>query len=237
MRHLFIALAVFTAHQILAFASDDNTSLRRITVKGNATSKFAPDQADVSIGVETFGKRISEIKRDNDQRVKAIYTALLELGIPTKDIRTKDVSVNPVYDWESGQRKFIRYEMRNIVRVHITDLSKLQQVIDKGLQEGSNVLNSVEFGLSRHRQVHDSLQVVAANDALVRATSIAKALNASVGKARTVDVDLESRPTYSRNAEYDIAYSKAARSEATSTPVSPDEIELGSSVLVTFELE
>jgi uncharacterized protein YggE len=239
LRILTCIVAMFALHQAVS-AQSENTSTRVIKILGEASATFFPDQADVSIGVETSGKNVADIKRDNDQRVKAVVASLSALGIPQKDIQTQDVSVSPVYDWSDSRRKFLRYEMRNSVRIRITDLSKLQSVIDNGLQEGSNILNSVAFSISRRDQIKDSLQVVAARNAKIQAAAVASAVNAQVGKVISIDLILP-RGGRLDDQDYDAAQrmtmARANNTESTSTPVFPEEVKLSSVVLVTFELE
>jgi uncharacterized protein YggE len=130
--------------------------------------------------------------------------------------------------------------MRNSVRIRITDLSKLQSVIDNGLQEGSNILNSVAFSISRRDQIKDSLQVVAARNAKIQAAAVASAVNAQVGKVISIDLILP-RGGRLDDQDYDAAQrmtmARADNTESTSTPVFPEEVKLSSVVLVTFELE
>ena len=233
-------IVVMLALYHVASAQPETNNARLIKIIGKASAKFFPDQADVSIGVETSGKNIADIKRENDQRVTSVVSSLRALGIPQKDIQTQEVSVSPVYDWNDGRRKFLRYEMRNSVRIRITELSKLQSVIDKGLQEGSNMLNSVVFSVSRRDQITDSLQVVAARDANTQATAVAAALNTKVGRPHSIDLVLPrgTASEYQRDfATPRMTMAMANNVESTSTPVFPEEVELSSAVLVTFELE
>jgi uncharacterized protein YggE len=111
--------------------------------------------------------------------------------------------------------------MRNSVRIRITDLSKLQSVIDNGLQEGSNILNSVAFSISRRDQIKDSLQVVAARNAKIQAAAVASAVNAQVGKAISIDLILPRGGRLDDQEDYDAAQrmtmARANNTESTST--------------------
>lgn len=230
-----IAVLIITIVTNNLLVSQEQKESRHISMDGEASMMVAPDMASISIGVETEGTNIADIKRDNDQRVSSIYETVKELGIAGKDIQTSELSIQPIYDYTSKRRKFLRYEMRNLVTITVRKLDIIEKVINASVREGSNVLEGVQFIVSNRDVLVDSLQVEAAKNARKRASAIASAVGAKLGKALKIAASRDHTPetVYGRRA---FAMMDNGGAEA-STPVSGGEMKLRSSVSITFELE
>lgn len=231
-----LAVSIITLIIVLPARAQDQKTQRQITMDGEASMMVAPDMASISIGVETEGTNIADIKRDNDQRVSSIYEAVKGLGIAGKDIQTSELSIQPIYDYTSKRRKFLRYEMRNLVVITVRKLENIEKVINASVREGSNVLEGVHFIVSNRDALVDSLQIEAARNARKRASDIASAVGAKLGRALTIaaaraDVP---EPMYKQRA---FAMMADGVGNEASTPVSGGEMKLRSSVSIMFELE
>ena len=205
---------------------------RRITVTGVAEMTMSPDRATVTIGVETWGKNIMSIKADNGKRVKAILDAVKGLGIPARDIMTRDLSIQPEYSWKDDRREFIRYRMRNVVVITVNDLAKVEDVVNAGVNESSNILEGVDFSTKDAARLQDSLQIQAARNARSKAVALAEAVGAKVGDAITITESqtYEPRPMYAGRA-------MAAFEDKASTPVESGQLTLKSTINIVFELK
>lgn len=236
IRHIIAALALAllaSPFSTVAQTTPAQPERRTISVEGKAEMTLAPDQASITIGVETDGKSIVSIKRDNDSRVRAIMEAVKGLGIPAKDIMTSDLSIQPNYEWDNNKRRFLGYRMRNVVSVTVNDLSKIERVIDASVGEGSNVLENVSFGTKNKVRLQDSLQIVAARNARAKATVLAEAVGATVGSA----ISISEHQEYSPQPVYLQRAMVADAIGASSTPVSAGEIIIRSSISAVFELK
>jgi len=231
-----LALSIITLIIILPARAQDQKTQRQISMDGEASMMVAPDMASISIGVETEGTNIADIKRDNDLRVSSIYEALKGLGIAGKDIQTSELSMQLIYDYSSKRRKFLRYEMRNLVVITVRKLDNIDKVINASVREGSNILEGVHFIVSNRDALADSLQIEAAKSARKRASDIASAIGARLGKALTITATRTdaTEPMYKQRA---FAMMADGVGNGASTPVSGGEMKLRSSVSITFELE
>lgn len=224
-----LALALVTATSV---AQVDTR--RMITVEGEAEVYLTPDRASVTIGVETDGKDVVTIKKDNDRRVRGIFDALAKLGIDRKDIMTSDLSIQPIYNWkQDGRRELVKYQMRNVVTVTVRDLAKLEDVINAGVAEGSNVLDNVSFSVSNAKAVRDSLRTTAAKDAKAKADALAGSLGARVTKPLSISEHGGYNPPVPMYKAM-----RALTAEADGgTPVSAGQMTMRVTVNVTFEME
>lgn len=207
---------------------------RLVTVTGEAEAHLVPDRAILSIGVQTEGLDVAEIKAANDKRTRGIVDAVRALGIPTKDIQTDRLTIEPVYDYKDGRQELLRYRMYNVVTIRINDLSKVEMVVNAGIAKGSNVLNGLVFESSKEQAVRDSLRIEATKDARRKASDLAQAAGAHVGRVITLSENASyNNPAYERRT-----YMKAMSSAADDgTPVEGGELTIRSTINAVFELE
>ena len=234
-RHIFTAITLVilaSPFRALSQPIPPQPERRTITVTGEAELTMSPDRATVTIGVETWGKNIMSIKADNGKRVKAILDAVKGLGIPAKDIMTRDLSIQPVYSWKDDRREFIHYRMRNVVVITVNDLAKVEDVVNAGVNESSNILEGVTFSTKDAGRLQDSLQIQAARNARSKAVALAEAVGAKVGDAITITESqtYEPRPMYAMKA-------LGAVEDRASTPVESGQLTLKSTINIVFELK
>jgi uncharacterized protein YggE len=123
--------------------------------------------------------------------------------------------------------------MRNVVVITIDDLSKVENVVDAGINESSNVLEGVVFSVKGAKRIQDSLQIQAAQNARQKAMALAESVGATLGPVITITES----GAFARRFDYGSA--RVARSvvDAVSTPVESGQLTLQSSISAIFELK
>lgn len=233
MKHLLLILTLATVFSAMAVAQSDRSDRRTIHVVGTASATAAPDQAVVTIGVATDGRTVKEAKQANDSRARSMLTRIANVGIPSKDVQTSGLVIEPIYDYQSDTRRLIKYTMSNTVTVVVRNLSKLEQLIDEAMADGGNMLSGVAFQVSNRESIVDTLRIAAARDAKAKADAIAQALEMKVTRPITITVQQHSpdQPMSMR------LFAKAMTADDTSTPIQAGESTIQVSVDVTFEIE
>lgn len=206
---------------------------RTISVTGEATMQLEPNMAEVRIGVVTEGKNVRAIKLDNDKRLRAIFNALEVIGIQKKHIKTSNVQISPAYEYTSGQRNLVKYQMSNTITVTVTNLSTIEVVINEAVESGGNTLDNISFSHSDEDKLRDSLRVQAAHNARALAEALAGALEAKV--LRAISIKANTSPSY--NDGFVLRGARAMSMSAESTPVSGGTLDLSATVDVIFEIE
>lgn len=205
-----------------------------VSVEGEAEVFLTPDRASVSIGVETEGKDVVVIKKDNDRRVRAIFEALKNLGVDQKDIMTSDLSIQPQYNWKpEGRRELVKYQMRNVVHVTVRNLATLEGIIDASVAGGSNTLDNVNFSMADNKSMRDSLRVAAAKNAKAKAEALAGAVGARVTRIISISENGGYTPP---TPMYKSMRNMSAEADM-GTPVSAGQLTMRVTVNATFELE
>jgi len=70
---------------------------RTITVSGEGQAKAVPNQAHLSAGVVSQGRKAADALSANTRAMNGVFAALRRLGIPDKSIQTSDFSITPQY--------------------------------------------------------------------------------------------------------------------------------------------
>jgi uncharacterized protein YggE len=207
---------------------------RTISVTGEATMDVQPDKAEIRIGVVTEGMDITKIKADNDRRVRAIFDALQRIGIAKKDIATTRLQISPVYEYTSGRRNLVKYQMQNAVTITLTKLDNVEAVVNEAVASGGNTLDNISFSHSDEDKLRDSLRVQAARNARTRAEALTGALDAKVVRVISIKANASPNGFVVRGSR---ATSSMMVSQDASTPVGTGTLDLSATVDVIFEIE
>jgi uncharacterized protein YggE len=237
---LVLATTLLDAQPVLATKSLGGQSVdqrRTISVTGEATMQLEPNMAEVRIGVVSEGKDVRAIKADNDKRLRAIFDVLERVGIKKKDIKTSNVQISPAYEYTSGRRNLVKYQMSNYITVTITNLSTIEAVINEAVENGGNTLDNISFSHSDEDKLRDSLRVQAARNARTRAEALTGALDAKV--IRVISIKANASPSYTNGFAMRGSRETSSMmvSQDDSTPVGAGTLDLSATVDVIFEIE
>jgi uncharacterized protein YggE len=205
-----------------------------ITVVGTGTATGTPDQANVSIGVQTQSTTAQQAVSDNQAQMNILLSALKDLGIADKDMRTSNYSVytenqpsqtNPDGKPASGS---VIYHVSNQVDVTIRDISKLGDLLDKAVTSGANSIYGVSFSVADPSKLEGQARAAAVKDAKDRAESIASLEGLSLSSVISIsEVSAAPGPLY--NA--------AVGMGGGGTPIQPGEMTIAVSITVTYSIK
>jgi uncharacterized protein YggE len=155
-----------------------------ITVNGNAEISVAPDKAVVRLGMVAQNPVAAEAQKAVNRVMRDLVTALTRSGVHEGAIRTEDLSLFPVYDNappavradRPSEPRIVGYRASNVVSAEVTDLTKIGDVIDAGINAGANQLQGISFGLRDDSAARSQALRAAVADARSQAETIADAL-------------------------------------------------------------
>jgi len=230
MKKIILILTVMTT---VAMTAQEKFIQPQISVTGEGKVKVIPDQAMISIAVETKGKESSKVKSDNDRIVDKVIKYLKTTKINQNDIKTQRVSLYPSYDYNKKEDYFVANQTINIF---LKDLTLYETLMSELIKAGVNRINSVNFQSSQLERIKSEARTLAVKDARQKAQDFARALGQKVGKA--IIVSDNSQPIY-----YPVAY-KSVMMEADSIAgngaqetLAIGEMEVSVNVSITFTLE
>ena len=194
---------------------------------------MTPDQAAISISVETKGVKAVDVKKENDTKIDAVLKYIKKMNIAKEDYQTQRVSLYPNYDYEKKKTSYIATQT---VYVLLKDLNKYDALVDGLVDLGINRIDNVEFKSSKIDQLQSDARKLAINDAKAKAEDFVSLLNQKVGNALTItdntQVNYPPKPMYEMKT-----MAMADGGGAARETLATGEIELVVNVSVSFVLE
>ncbi len=206
--------------------------VRTINVHGVGRASETPDQATVTMGVETNAATAQLALRENNAKATELIALLKSNGVEDRYIQTSQLSVYPQFDNQG--RKIVGYQVSNIVTATVTDVKKAGAVIDAaaGVAGDSIRIQSLSFGLSDSSEPLKRARTRAVEDARTQAEQLAAAAGVKVGALRTISSSSVSSPPilYQQNVSAKIAASDS------SVPLEAGSAEVTAEVNLVFDL-
>ena len=154
-----------------------------INVSGEGKIKVTPDQACISVSVESKGNNAVEVKKENDAKIDAVIKFIKKMAIAKEDFQTQRVSLNPNYDYEKKKHNYIATQT---IVITLKDLSKYDTLMDGIVETGINRIDNVEFKSSKMLLLQSDARKLAIKDAKAKAEDFVSVLGQKVGKAMTI---------------------------------------------------
>lgn len=169
-------------------AADNDEHPRTIAVSGQGEVQAEPDQAIVSLGVESRKPRLEDARAEVTKTVDAVLKLTRDLKIDQKYVRATRISVQPEYNWDSSakERNLIGYFVSRQVEVDLRDLEKLGTLLEKATDLGVNQLGDPRLESSKRRDLEREALGKAVADAKLNAEAVARAAGVKLGSARTI---------------------------------------------------
>ncbi|MFH1801428.1 MAG: SIMPL domain-containing protein [archaeon] len=220
-----------------AFAS--NSSSNTINVQGYSEIDATPDLATVYFNVQTKGDTSEEATQKNSEIVDDLITKLVVQGFERKDIQTQGFNVYPDYEWVNNQRREKGYVATHSLRLEMpaSESSKIGKAIDVGVEAGAGI-NYINFELTQEKENELKAEAIAlaAQDAKIKAESVAGGLGKKVGKLVSVSVNEWRYSPWIAYSGSGVAEDAALAKEA-STTIQPSEQKVTATVSAVFRIK
>lgn len=159
-----------------------------ITVTGTGTIRRAPDQAVVSLAVETMSPTARASAQQNAQRMDAVIRAIRQAGVPADHIRTTSYNLNPEYQYTQptpnrpGEQKLVGYRATNMVEVRVDSIPRVGAVVDAAVEAGANRANGISYQLRDPDAARREALRAAVQNARADAQTLAEAAGQQLGQ-------------------------------------------------------
>ena len=204
----------------------------QINVSGEGKVKVVPDQAFISISVESKGTKAADVKKLNDELTEKVIKAIRQSNLPKEDVQTKRVSLNPIYDYE---KKKYSYNATQTIEILLKDLSKYDVLMEAVVDAGVNRISNVEFKSSKIEQYRTEARKEAMVEAKRKANDYVSILNQKIGKAITISDNTQ--VNYPQPMMYEMKTAAFGDSAAPRETIAIGEIDVTANVNVSFVLE
>jgi hypothetical protein len=233
MRNL-IALCALTVMSAAPLAAQvpPNPQVPMIVTSGEATIHRVPDQAFVSVSVETRSRVPRDAQKQNADAMSAVQQKVVEAGIQKDAIRTTGYSIQQEFDFTNGRRVPRDYVAHNGIEVRLDGVERVGEILDLVVQAGATSVLGVRFDVKDRTVLERDVLMHAVEDARARADALA------AGAGRTVDrvirIDDMRQP---RLPPQPVMTMRAQAADSAQTPIEPGLIEIHAQVTLTVSIK
>lgn len=225
---LILMLLIVTVSQ-----AQEVKQIPQISVSGEGKVKAVPDQAFISVTVETKGNNATSVKKQNDETIEKVIQFIKKIKLPKEDVQTKRISLNPQYDYE---KKKHNYNATQTIEILLKDLAQYDALMEGLVDAGINRINTVEFKTSQLTQYESEARKLAMKEAKQKAEDYVSVLSQKIGKALTISDNSQAyypQPMYERK----MMVSAMSDGEVQRETLAIGEITIVANVSVNFILE
>ncbi|MFA5023862.1 MAG: SIMPL domain-containing protein [Patescibacteria group bacterium] len=210
--HVFLATLVIVAVSaivIIALTEANKVNNQdRFSVVGTGTVYAKADIANLQVGLRTGTKTTPALATsESTKKMNDIITALKDLGVEEKDIKTTSYSLNPVYNYTNQRgQELIGYEVVQNLTLKIRDLAKIGDIIAKTTEKGANQIGGINFTIDDEFALKNQARELAIQKAKEKAQLIAKQSGMRLGEVKSVyeNQDTTPMPLAYSNAKMDL---------------------------------
>lgn len=203
------------------------------TVTGEGTFSVQPDIAYVDVGIQKTASTVKQAQSQINESMNKIISGLKTLGVDSKNIQTSQYSINPNYDWSSSIQKITGYSANTQLKIKITDIDKINEIIDSATANGANQVNNITFDIENREEAENSARKEAVAEANRKAEAAARAAGFKLGKI--ISYSENSNDNLLRPVAYAVK-SMSVTNEAASTNVQTGNEEIKIVVNLSYQI-
>ncbi|SFR95428.1 SIMPL domain-containing protein [Anaeromicropila populeti] len=198
-----------------------------MTLTGTGLVNAVPDTAVIRLGVQTTGENLIEVQRENAEKMEQVLEALQQFDV--MEIQTAEYAINKIYEYENNTRIDRGYSVRNILEINTSSLGETGMLIDAAVNAGANVIEAVEFQVSKRETYYMQALNLAVMNAYQKAKSILKNIGVTSEPVPRNIIENTGMAVPMRNG--------VVREALSSTPIEMGSKQIEASVTVEFVYE
>jgi uncharacterized protein len=213
----------------VASAQQQEASEGTISVTGEGQVTQVPDAASAVVGVEVTGDDLSEVLADANERMDAVISSIIDQNIPEENIQTEVFSIRVERDRDMADRPITGYTVVNMVRVTVTPIEQIANVIDEAVDAGANQVGNIGFAVEDRDAAIRQAREQAMSNAREKAEHFAELGDVSLGPVVSISETGTAPPPPRPVADVAV--------EAPETPIEPGEEAVSVTVEVVYSIE
>lgn len=237
MKKLFLTaliLSVITAGMVLASPVATAKDEGYVSVNASSTKEISPNQAEITVNIETSDKSLQKASADNKIIADRVYSSLKAvLNVEKGDyIKTSNYSATPIYVYTKENKKvFDKYVVKNNVVVRTKNTDLISKIIDTSIAQGATEVKDLQFLVADYDSACNDLLASLTKKAYSQASVVAASINQKIVGTKAINLTCNSennqRPYYAMMA-------KSSMDSVTSTPIESGKIKIYANVDASF---
>lgn len=180
---IFVAGSLFSSMLIAPAVLAAEVDFPHIETLGVSQIQVEPDMADLTVEVSVTEKTAKAAKDNSDAAVAKFIARLIAAGVTKDQIQSANLNLQPQYVYVQDKAPELSgYTASRQITVTITDLSRLNTILDSALEEGMNRVNNIALKSSKEAEYVAKARQAAIVDAKQKAESLAKGFGENLGK-------------------------------------------------------
>ena len=192
----------------------------RVVVSGSSELSFAPDIAEVTVGVESVHSDLQTAVSENTTNMQNVINAVLGFGVNEDEITTTRYSVYEQREYVDDVLN-VNHKVSNYIIFPTTKLDELEQMVETLTECGANAVGNIVFKLSNATDAYNQVLTSAIDNAYAKAQALGG------GQLQIVEVSED----YSYSNPY---YSSTLTKELTNA-IESGNVRVSAVVRVVFE--
>ncbi len=208
-----------------------------LKINGLAEIKVRPDMTVVDLAVNSENSEYSVVVQDLSDRIANLVKELGKIGFEEEEIKTSMFNINPIYEYESGQRSQTGYRgYQNLTVRFAEDKDMLIKVLNCAANSESDPQISLSFEISRELREKKRTELIkmAVKDARSKADLISGESGYSVSGIKEIQYGsnsgIPSPPIYEQAAFRELE-------DASFSAIEPENQSLAESVYIIYTLQ
>lgn len=122
-----------------------------ISVNERITKEILPNQAIITVGIETFGNSAQKASDENKKIAQNVHSALKKLLTDKDSIKTGEYSLTPQYIYTKDNKKVLdKYSVKNSVIVSVVNIQTVSKLIDTAITNGATSVDDLQFSATNY---------------------------------------------------------------------------------------
>jgi uncharacterized protein YggE len=234
MRGLIVLFAAGVLLAAPAMAQDRQPpQVPSIVTTGDSLVHRAPDQAFITLAVETRARNPRDAQRQNAEAMTAVQQRIADAGVPKDAVRTTGYSIQQEFDYANGRRIPREYVARNGLEVRLDVVERTGEILDVVVQAGATNVTGVRFDLKDRASAEREALRLAVVDARGRAEALAAGAGQTIDRVLRIE---DSHQTVAPVMQMEMR-ARMVAADAAPTPIEASTIEIRAQVTLTVAIK
>lgn len=236
MKKLLVSVLILSAITLVTMSTKAQTVEQDkgyISVNASTTKEISPNQAEISIGIETSDKSMQKASQDNKIIANRVYSSLKTLLGADDYIKTSNFTARPIYINTKDNKKILdKYVVSNTVIVKTKKIELVSKLVDTAIAQGATNVNNLQFTAINYDEACNDALAELTKRAYTQASSVAGSINSKITGVKTINTtcNAENQP----RPYYGMMMARSVEDSVTTTPIQGGKLKINVNVDASF---
>lgn len=166
----------------------NNIETGTISVEADSKQLVTPDEAVISLGLESRGKTAKEANDKQREKNSNVISKLKELGVTESTIKTSNLELEPVYYYNdrTGKQSTDGYKASTDITISKLKVDDVGKIADQCIEAGADRVDGISYRVSSEPEVYKDLIAEATDIAKNKAEVIAEKAGCKVNGIKNI---------------------------------------------------